>query len=128
MRRTYWEKIRQVMIERIRRKKIIDGLKEIEEKKRQYLRTKRLHSLSNLFKNFLKKEHPELIVKGKIKKNIRNQLHPTLEELLDSYQKKKEPVLTNEEINRRNKSIVRKVIDLFKKVLPVRRKLRNRFI
>lgn len=85
MRKTYWEKIRHVMIERIRRKKIIDGLKEIEEKKRQYLRTKRLHSLSNLFKNFLKKEHPELIVKGKIKKNIRNQLHPTLEELLDSY-------------------------------------------
>lgn len=54
-----------------------------------------------------------------------NNLHPTLEELLDKYNNKKEVSKTNEELN--NKSFVRKFLSFFKKSTSKRRrKLRKK--
>lgn len=54
-------------------------------------------------------------------------MHPTLEELLDKFEKKQETQKTNEEINYENKSILKKAFDFFKKFIPrrQRRKLRK---
>lgn len=54
--------------------------------------------------------------------------HLTLEQLLDRYNSKKEKKITNEELNRKNKGVIRRVVDLIKKAIPIlkRRKLSNK--
>lgn len=69
-----------------------------------------------------------MFIHGRFKNTVRNELHPTLEELLDKYDKKKEVKVSNEELNSRNKSLVKKMVNFFKKMMPKvkRRKLHLR--
>lgn len=67
----------------------------------------------------LNQKHPNF--KGfTIEKKIVNNLHPNLEELLDKYQERKEEAVTDETIRKRgegNQTLIRKVVDFFKKTM-----------
>jgi uncharacterized membrane protein YgaE (UPF0421/DUF939 family) len=65
---------------------------------------------------------------AKRKMEKKKDTHITLEQLLDRYNSKKEKKITNEELNRKNKGVIRRVVDLIKKAIPIlkRRKLSNK--
>lgn len=84
--------------------------------------------MGGIFLRYFRRQHP--LAFGKFEKAIRNQMHPTLEELLDKFDKKKEVAKSNEEIKQDQKTMVRKVVDYFKGLMHIksRRKLGKIFL
>lgn len=123
-----WGQIKHLELSRMKDYALpLDQIQHLDDKKKLYQEKNRAKLLENIFVKYFQKTHPFAF--GKFEPSIRNQMHPTLEELLEKFDKKKEVAKTNEEIKQDQKTLVRKIVDYFKGVMHIknRRKLMKIF-